>query len=71
MQKIGVILLLVGIGIFAVFSGAGFLAFLFDPEVPAVVKIAAFSAAIGALLIIVSSLTENWGKKDKYEEVKK
>ena len=67
MQKIGVILLLVGMGIFAVFGGAGFLAFLFSPEVPVIIKIAFFSFAIGTLLIIISS----FGKKDKYEEVKK
>ncbi len=67
MQKIGVILLLIGMGIFAIFGGAGFLAFLFSPEIPAIIKIAVFSSAIGTLLIIISSL----GKKDKYEEIKK
>ncbi len=67
MQMIGVALLLVGMGIFALFGGAGFLAFLMAPEVPMIVKIAIVSSAIGTLLIVLSSL----GKKDKYEEVKK
>ena len=71
MKKIGVIVLLIGMGIFAIFGGAGFLAFLFSPEVPSIVKIAVFAGAIGTLLIVISSLTENWGKKDKYDEVKK
>jgi membrane protein implicated in regulation of membrane protease activity len=71
MQKIGAILLLIGIGIFVIFGGAGFLKFLFSPDVPIFVKIAAFSIAGGVLLIIFASLKENWGKTDKYEEVKK
>ena len=71
MQKIGVILLLIGIGIFVVFGGVAFLAFLLSPEVHVIIKIAAFAVAIGTLFISISSLKESWFKKDKYDEVKK
>ena len=67
MQKIGIALLIVGIAIFFIVGGTGFLEFILSPEVPVFLKVAIFSIVAGALLIILSSL----GKKDKYEEVKK
>ncbi|PIR19310.1 MAG: hypothetical protein COV48_02725 [Elusimicrobia bacterium CG11_big_fil_rev_8_21_14_0_20_64_6] len=70
MKKLGIVLLLLGMGILPVFWGAGFLAFLKSPEVPAIVKLAVVSAASGALLLLISSMRENWGEKDKYREVK-
>jgi len=71
MKKVGIILLLIGIGIFMLFGGAGFIAFLFDPGVPIIIKIAVLSVAVGILLVVVAVIKENWGKKDKYEEVKR
>ncbi|MFA5087637.1 MAG: hypothetical protein WC552_01230 [Candidatus Omnitrophota bacterium] len=71
MQKAGIILLFVGIVIFLVLGGAGLLDFIFSPEVPVFLKAAILSIATGVFLIILSSVRENWGKKDKYEEVKK
>ena len=67
MQKIGIALLIIGMVIFLIVGGAGFLEFILSPEVPIFLKVAIFSIAGGVLLIILSSL----GKKDKYEEVKK
>jgi uncharacterized Tic20 family protein len=71
MQKIGITLLLVGMAIFLIVGSAGFLEFIFSPEVPAFLKVAIFAIIGGVFLIILSSVKENWGKKDKYEEVKK
>lgn len=67
MQKIGIALIGIGIVIFLVVGGAGFLEFILSPEVPFFLKAAIFSIVAGVFLIILSSL----GKKDKYEEVKK
>ena len=71
MKKVGIILLLVGIGIFILFGGAGFISFLFAPDVPILIKIAAVSVAVGVVLLLIAVIKENWGKKDKYEEIKK
>ena len=71
MQKIGIILLFIGIGIMVLFWGAGIIAFLVSPEVPAIAKIAAFCLAGGILLLVISAIKENFGKKDKYEEITK
>ncbi len=63
MQKIGTVLLLLGIGIFAIFGGASFLEYLYSPEGPIFIKIAIFSIVGGILLIILASIKENCGKK--------
>ena len=71
MKKLGVILLLIGIGIFVAFGGAGFMAFFFDPEVPLIVKVAVFCVAGGVALLVIATARETWGKKDKYEAIEK
>lgn len=71
MQKTGIVLLILGIVIFMGFGGKGFLEFLLSPEGSLLIKVGVFSIAGGALLIILASLKENWGKKDKYEGVEK
>lgn len=70
MKKLGTILLLFGMAVIPVFWGAGLWAFLTSPEVPVMLKVAAISFASGALLLAVASLKDNWGEKDKYNEVK-
>lgn len=67
MQKLGIILFIIGIVIFIIIGGVDFLKFVLSPKVPIFHKAAIFSIAAGILLIIISSL----GKKDKYDEVKK
>lgn len=70
MKRLGAALLLLGVGIFAIFWSAGIWAFLTSPEVPVIVKLAAGSFFTGALLLGVASVKENWGERDKYREVK-
>lgn len=67
MQRIGIVLLLIGLAIFFILGGARFLEFIFSSESTLFLKAAVFSMITGIFLIIFSLL----GKKDKYEEVKK
>jgi len=71
MRNLGTILLLIGIGMFFIFGGFGFLEFLLSPEIPLLVKIAVLSVIVGLVLIVISIIKESAGKKDKYEEVEK
>lgn len=71
MKRIGIILLLVGMGIYLLFGGAGFIAFLFAPDIPIIIKIAVLCTVVGILLLVIAVIKGNWGKKDKYEEVER
>jgi len=71
MQKWGMILFLLGLGLFFLFGGVSFIAFLLSPEAPVVVKIAFLLVAVGTFLLILAVVKQTWGKKDKYDEVDK
>ncbi len=71
MKRWGTIFLLIGIGIFLLFGGAGAVAFLLSPEVPLAVKVAVFSVGFGILLLTIDAARETWGKKDKYGGVER
>ena len=71
MKRWGTIFLLIGIGIFFLFGGAGAIAFLLSPEVPLIVKVAVFSVGLGILLLTIDAARETWGKKDKYEGIER
>jgi hypothetical protein len=71
MKNIGIILLLVGIGIFILFGGVGFLSLLLSPETPFLLKAAILSVCGGIILIFIAAVNEKTKKKDKYEEVEK
>jgi len=71
MKRWGTIFLLIGIGIFLLFGGAGAIAFLLSPAVPLIVKVAVGSVGIGILLLTLDAARETLGKKDKYEGIER
>lgn len=71
MKKLGIILVIVGMGIFVLFGGVAFLGFLLAANVPLFIKIPFFLVVVGIVLLIIAAVKENWWKKDKYKEVEK